>query len=280
MNAEIKTCINSLMPQIREKKLMIEVALEEQPVPAFADPIRLQQILGNLLHNAIKYTDEAGRISISSVLVDNIIRIEVQDSGRGIPPEKLSVIFDPFTQLFPSMDRNNTGMGIGLSVVQQLSELHNAKIYAHSEGEGKGSLFTLEFPAALGQELEVKKDSETMTVKSMNILIAEDNQDLAFLLKKQLERRQQHVCGLVHDGSEVTQAIENERPEVVLMDIGLPGMDGFEVATALRDHADRSNFRLIALSGYSIPDDKRSLFDSCLLKPVDMNQLMIAIANG
>jgi PAS domain S-box-containing protein len=270
-------------PTIDEHKhqLVIEAAPEEMPL--FADPTRAEQIVVNLLTNAAKYTPEGGHITLQAFPDGDHIVIRVKDTGIGIPVEMLPRVFELFTQVNPQIDRSKGGLGIGLTVVRKLTEMHGGSISATSEGLGRGSEFTVRLPR---DKDRVGKDVCPAPVEAglrhgLRVLVVEDNVDTARSMSLLLDKA---GCAtkIAHDGVAALEAADSFQPEVVLLDIGLPGLDGYQVASRLRANAKHSGVQLIAVSGYGKEQDQQRSkvagFDQHLVKPVDFNALLAMLA--
>lgn len=242
------------------------------------DIARIEQILGNLLNNAAKYTDQNGRVILALRVEGDEAVIEVKDTGVGIAPELLPRVFDLFVQEDRSLGRSQGGLGIGLSLVKTLAELHGGTAHVESPGIGRGSVFTVRLPAA--QELDIDMESagrsSDATSRPLRVLLVEDNVLAALPLADILELWG-HQVRVVHDGPAAIAAMRTEVSEVVLLDLGLPGMDGYEVARTMRCTPGQEHIRIVALTGYGSEADRRltrdSGFDEHLVKPVDMSAL-------
>jgi signal transduction histidine kinase/ActR/RegA family two-component response regulator len=246
-----------------------------------ADPTRLEQVVVNLLNNAAKYSENGGHIRLSASREGGEIVIRVKDAGIGIAPEKLPEMFQLFTQADHSSARSEGGIGIGLTIVKKLIEMHDGSIAAHSEGLGKGSEFVVRLPAA-------KQSSATQTTKeprlagqALRILVVDDNVDTAKSMAILLALTGHHVM-TAHSGAEAIAAAQTQRPDLVLLDIGLPGMDGYEVVKRLRQHPCCENSVFVAVSGYGQEEDyhrtEAAGFDYHLVKPIDFNALTLLLA--
>jgi CheY-like chemotaxis protein len=244
-----------------------------------ADPVRFEQIIVNLLTNAAKYTAPGGRLAVSAGRegLDAVIR--VRDSGIGIPRDLLPRIFDLFQQGERSLARSPGGLGVGLTIVRSLVALHGGSVVAHSEGEGTGSEFVVRLPLAAITDMSPSSKEERRPsnewVPPLRILIIEDDSDNRETVRTSLELGG-HRAEVAKDGPEGVERARMWQPDVVLIDIGLPGMDGYEVARQIRRHLG-GTIRLIALTGYAQPDDRRRAdeagFDAYLVKPVFSDQL-------
>jgi len=240
----------------------------------------LSQILGNLLDNAGKFTPPGGRVTVRLATEDSPRKatLTLVDTGVGIEAEVLPHIFDVFTQARQSLDRSQGGLGLGLSVVKGLLELHGGSIQAFSEGLGKGAAFTCELPWEA--ELPALMEGATLASEArqpLRVLVVEDNRDAAESLRMLLELFGYGVT-LAHTGPEGVAAAKAVLPDIVLCDIGLPGMDGFTVADTLRKTPETAAARLIAVTGYGEEEDRRRAlaagFDVHLVKPVDPQTLL------
>jgi signal transduction histidine kinase/CheY-like chemotaxis protein len=268
----------------RERQLRIETLVPEEHVVVLGDPVRLEQILNNLLTNALKYTPERGRIAVSVTCADGQALLRVADTGVGIDADVLPRIFEPFTQAPHSLDRAQGGMGLGLSVVRALARLHHGDVSVQSAGLGRGSTFTVRVPLARGaRELATAAVSAApLPVAPRHILIVEDGADHRETLQELLESQGHHVAIAVDGEGGVERALAL-RPEVALVDIGLPRLDGYEVARRIRQ-AIGPGILLIALTGYGQPDDKARAaaagFDVHVTKPLDIDVLEGLIAQA
>ena len=259
------------------------VTVDAQPVAVSADPVRLEQILGNLLANAMKATAPGGTIRVIVVAENGEAVLRVQDDGAGIAPELLPRVFDLFTQGKRRLERSQGGLGIGLTLVRTLAEMHGGSVEARSAGVGEGSEFVVRLPL-VEDPADMRRSGPAPAVrKAHRILIIEDNPDARDALQTALEM-EGHEVGAAGDGEEGLAIAERSRPDIVLVDIGLPGIDGYEVARRLRarESALSVRWRLIALTGHGQPEDLRRAreagFDSHLVKPVLPQELGVAMA--
>jgi CheY-like chemotaxis protein len=236
------------------------------------------QCVANLLTNAAKYTDVGGKIGVELREEAGIAIIAVTDSGVGIPPDLLPKVFDLFVQSERSLDRSQGGLGIGLSVVRRLIEMHDGSVRASSEGLGHGARFELRLPTIPAPHV-LDPASPERQLAAKRILVVDDNVDAADSLAMVLNQRG-HNAEAVFSPSAAIERAATLNPEIVLLDIGLPGMDGYEVAQRIR--AAGGAARLVALTGYGQPEDVRRAraagFDAHLVKPVDLENLMRSIA--
>lgn len=278
----IARSIQSVSHMIEEKKHVLGVQIASSPLRALGDRIRLEQIVSNLLSNAAKYTDPGGRIEvIAAPSGDDSIVISVRDNGVGLSPEMCSKIFELFAQVDKSLDRSKGGLGIGLSVVKRLVEMHGGTVSVESRGPGRGSEFSVRLPSYKDGTVtapDVRAGPRSACVRR-RILVVDDNVDSAVGLAELL-RMAGHQVTVVHDGEAALRAAKSIRPDVVLLDIGLPGLNGYEVAERLTgEHAPHS--LLIGISGYTQPEDCRRAagagFDHYLSKPVPVDALLTII---
>ncbi|QDV35456.1 PAS domain S-box protein [Tautonia plasticadhaerens] len=286
----------AIAPQAREAEQELSWSLPARPVRLRADPARVEQILWNLLSNAVKYSDRGGRISLSAEVDDggSSATIRVRDTGIGIAPDQLGHIFGLFVQVDRGPGRHRGGLGIGLNLVRTLVELHGGSISARSAGPGLGSEFVVSLPILTGPEAEGSsapapapgpgpEAGRAGPPARRRILVVDDNRDAAVSLGKVLGKLAGHDVRIAHDGPEAIALAAGFTPEVVLLDIGLPGMDGFEVARRLRQSPEGAAATLIALTGWGQQEDRRRSreagFDHHLVKPVDTDEVEGLIAS-
>jgi CheY-like chemotaxis protein len=248
-----------------------------------ADPARIEQILGNLLINASRYTAEGGRIALEARREDGEAIVHVTDNGIGIAAEMLPHLFDPFAQADSSLDRAHGGLGIGLTLVRALAEMHGGSATAASEGEGCGSQFTVRLPMtkpalSSGEDLPQRPESN-----SSRVLVVDDNHDAALTMAEVL-KFDGHETRVVLNGIDALDAFDTFKPNIVLLDIGLPEMNGYEVAVEVRRREGGASTMLIAVTGYGQSDDrqrsKAAGFDHHLVKPVDISELLALCADA
>ena len=263
----------------------LAMSLPKEPVYLYADATRLEQVFGNLLNNACKYSGDGCHISLSAERVCDAeppeVVVTVRDDGAGIAPELLPHIFDLFVQASRTLDRSHGGLGIGLTLVQRLVKLHGGRIEAHSEGHGHGAEFVVHLPilteAPPPEPLPAEPSAQSSSRgPARRILIVDDNTDSARSLAT-LQKRRGHETRTAFTGPEAVTVAAEFLPEVVLLDIGLPGMDGFEVARKIRAIPALAEALLIAMSGYGREEDRAEAtsagFDEYMVKPVDLAQL-------
>jgi CheY-like chemotaxis protein/anti-sigma regulatory factor (Ser/Thr protein kinase) len=248
------------------------------------DAVRLQQIIGNLLVNAAKYTDRGGQIHLEAERQRGQVIVRLRDTGQGIPPDRILEMFELFAQGERSLARSEGGLGLGLTIVRKLVELHGGKVTAESGGDGRGSEFTVRLPAASSREkllqIPVIAPATAFTnghsKNPKRILVVDDNRDSVEGLERLLKRRGCSVA-VAYDGPEALEVAAQFCPEVVLLDIGLPGMDGYDVARRLRAQPEENPPLIVAISGYGQESDRRRAldagFDLHLIKPIDFHYL-------
>jgi signal transduction histidine kinase/CheY-like chemotaxis protein len=274
--------LQTLEESARVHEVTVELRLPPEPISVSADPVRADQIITNVLTNAIKYTPENGHVIVTLVRDDCHAKVVVEDDGVGIAPERIGTIFELFAQAENAIGRSQGGMGIGLALVRNLVELHGGSIEAASDGVGKGSCFTIRFPLAI-TEYVAQEPAHAQMAESMpprRIVIVEDNTDVRELLRLKL-RRLGHEVEAVADGVSGVAAIVGTRPHMALIDIGLPRLDGYQVATQVRAQLG-GDVVLIAVSGFGQPEDKRKAaeagFDDHLTKPADVHDIESLLA--
>jgi PAS domain S-box-containing protein len=258
----------------------LRVAVPEEPVWVDGDPVRLAQVFGNLLGNASKYSDPGATIWLSLERVGGEAVVRVRDEGAGIPAEMLAAVFDLFTQLDRPLERSHGGLGIGLTLVKQLVELHGGTVAAHSEGEGRGSELVVRLPVleeVPRAEPPARSRRAAAPVVVRRVLVVEDNPDIATSLSTwlTLARKETQVA---MDGLQALEKAESFRPDAILLDLGLPGIDGFEVCREIRAQPWGKNILVIALTGWGRPEDRvrttEAGFDAHLVKPIDYSVLL------
>ncbi|HZH79140.1 MAG TPA: ATP-binding protein, partial [Archangium sp.] len=260
----------------------LTVSIPPETILLNADPTRMTQVVANLLHNAAKYTPAGGRIHLHAERQGDELVLSVRDNGIGLKPDMLHRVFDLFVQVDPGSDRAQGGLGLGLTLVRSLVEMHGGSVSARSEGLSKGSEFSVrlplppETPAALALTSSTKAAVAAARLEPLHILLVEDNPDIRETLKDLLELHG-HRVEEASDGRSAVDMVLSQRPQVALVDIGLPELDGYKVAELVRASAGGSNTRLVALTGYGHPEDrKRALdagFDAHLVKPVSSDDL-------
>jgi signal transduction histidine kinase/ActR/RegA family two-component response regulator len=279
----VENAVATVRSLIDQRKHELTLSLPTQAVWLHADAARLEQVVVNLLTNAAKYTDQGGHIWLSVQQEGEEAVLRVRDTGVGIAPEILPRIFDLFTQAERSLDRSQGGLGIGLALVQRLVEMHGGTVTAFSV-LGQGSEFVVRLPVVSPPELQASSpptEKVQPTGPSLRVLVVDDNVDTVTTLAL-LVKESGHDVRTAYDGSEVLEAALDYRPNVVLLDIGLPGLNGFEVAKQLRQQPTLKNIVLVAMTGYGqVSDRKRSQeagFDHHLVKPGDFGKVLQLLA--
>ena len=277
LTAIVRNTVEDYRSILEMAGLCVQLRLPERPLYTLGDPTRLAQIVGNVLHNAGKFTDAGGEvvISLTATKDEPLALISIRDSGIGVGPEMLATMFDTFIQADGGLDRSRGGLGLGLSLVKGLVELHGGAVQALSDGLGKGMEIIIRLPltAAPAAPPPPPRPASSGGGNSRRILVIEDNLDVAESLQMMLQLSGHEVM-VAHTGVDGLQVAQQLRPDVILCDIGLPGgMDGYAVARSLRETAEPSAATLIALSGYGQEEDQRRAkeagFDRHLTKPVD-----------
>jgi PAS domain S-box-containing protein len=279
----IEQAIETSGPLIGARRHEFKVELPPEAVLLGGDPVRLAQIIANLLNNAAKYTEEGGQIILTVELAADEVAIHVRDNGIGIPAEVLPHIFDLFTQAERTLDRSEGGLGIGLTLVKKLTKLHGGRVEARSSGPGHGSEFTVHLPvlsitpkAALTTLAETEKPERP----PLRVLVVDDNLDSAKSTALLL-RFEGHETLTASDGPAALTTAQTFRPDAVLLDIGLPGMNGYEVAQQLRELPGLNQVLLIAMTGYSHEQDRERAreagFDHYLVKPIDTDVIQVML---
>jgi CheY-like chemotaxis protein len=272
MRGIIEDSLAGVMPLIEERGHQLDVRVSDVSVVISADPVRVKQIVDNLLSNAAKYTPSGGHIRLETNVHGSMVEVTVRDDGIGMSPDVLGRVFDLFVQADRRLDRPEGGLGVGLTVARRLAEMHNGTIGAKSDGLGKGSEFVLRLPLAAAPEPAEQPVPLFADEPRLRVLIVEDNPDAAEALALLLETFG-HEIRVVADGEAALEAAKEYKPEAVLLDIGLPGIDGYEVARRMRAEPLFGGARLIAVSGYGLEQDRRrareSGFDGHLVKPLE-----------
>jgi CheY-like chemotaxis protein len=277
----VRRTVEALQPLLDERGHRLRLALPPEPIALDADPTRLEQVLSNLLSNAVKYTPQRGTVDFQLAREENEAVIRLRDDGIGIRAEMLGRIFEPFTQADRLAERAQEGLGIGLTLVRSLVEMHGGRVSAASEGQGHGSEFVVRLPCLPAEPRPAAAAEPPSRGRSSRrprrVLVVDDNVDSAESLAVLLEMAG-HQVRTAHDGPSALAMAREYKPEIVLLDIGLPaGMDGYEVARRLRPDAGAGGVVLVALTGFGQDEDRRRAaqagFDHHLVKPVDVGHL-------
>lgn len=295
----VTDAVEMTRPAFDAKPVDLRVVLPERPVTIEADPVRAAQMIANLLHNASKFTPQGGRVAVALEEVEGYGRLVVSDNGVGLPvdPDERRKIFEPFQQVDRSATRDYQGLGLGLSLVAQIAELHGGSVTAESRGPSLGSCFTIQLPLAGEDSAERTDDESTEAPVSVilpshiakasadeadrkTILLVEDNEDAKRSMQRLLEMEGYRIFA-ASDAFAALQIAGEALPDVVVMDIGLPGMDGYELSRRLRRGGKLSGARFIAMTGWGAERDREAAveagFDAHLIKPVDFDQLLAEI---
>lgn len=278
LSTVIERVLENAQPLIEEKHHTLRVTLPDQALVTMGDPVRLEQIFSNLLTNAIKYTDPDGRIDVTLRRSGDRVELRVRDNGIGMTPEVIERVFDLFGQAERGLARSQGGLGIGLTIVRNLVELHGGQVEANSAGAGGGAEFTVTLPLAptATDDKLPQLDTTRPTTAAKRVLVVDDNEDIASTLALLLEHAGHQVI-VANDGSDALAKAKEYEPEVILLDIGLPGMDGYEVARRLRRHPATRDAVLAAITGYGQAKDveraRAAGFDRHFTKPVEVETL-------
>jgi CheY-like chemotaxis protein len=261
----------------------LQVDLPPSAIWLHGDAVRLAQVFSNLLNNACKFTEPGGQITISAERQRDDVAVTVADTGIGLAPEQLESIFEMFSQVDRRLERTRSGLGIGLTLVKRLVELHGGSIAARSAGLGRGSQFVVRLPvlADVAAREQTNPTQDRLAVSPKRILVTDDNQDAANTMATLL-RLNGHEVETTYDGAQAFQKAAAYRPEIMLLDIGLPGMNGYDVCRSIREQPWGKAIRIVALTGWGQDQDRDKAhaagFDDHLTKPVDLQMLRQALA--
>lgn len=282
IGAVLQEAIETTRPLVEECEHELTVSLPEQPLAVLADPTRLAQAFSNLLNNAAKYMDRGGRIELTVRREADELTVSVKDAGIGIPPDKLGEVFEMFAQVESAISRTRGGLGIGLSLTRSLIELHGGSVHASSAGLGAGSEFIVRLPLAQ-DDGDIRTDNPPQAggvaaaARGLKILVADDNDDAAVTTTMLLEAMG-HTVRRVGDGSAAIQAAADFRPDVALLDIGMPKVNGYVACARIRQQAAGAPMTIIAVTGWGTAADvhksRESGFDHHLVKPVEPATLL------
>jgi PAS domain S-box-containing protein len=282
----LESALETTLPFIEESGHELDLRLPDEPIPVDADPVRLSQVFANLLNNAAKYTDRGGRISLKVERRGGAVAVSVKDTGIGISAEALPTVFDMFSQATPALERAHGGLGIGLSLVRGVVELHGGRVSARSDGPGRGSEFVVELPVAAAPSAVVETHAERAgneaRVPKLRVLVADDSRDTTESLALMLTMKG-HEVRTAFDGEEAFRAAESFQPDVALLDVGMPKASGHVVARRIRDTPWGSHVVLVAQTGWGHEEDRRKTreagFDHHLVKPVSPEALANLLAS-
>ena len=281
----LSDAVETCQPLVKRFNHELSVTLPPQPVWVEGDPVRLAQVVGNLCNNACKYTPPRGKVWISAEREGSDALIRVRDSGVGIPADHLEAVFDLFSQVNPSLERDQSGLGIGLYLVKRLVEMHGGTVTASSAGTGKGSEFVVRLPVLIRSESRVERHPSARIPQrngpKRRILIVDDNRDAAQTLSRLLSLSG-HQTQLAFDGEEAVEQALKFAPDIVLLDIGLPKLNGYDACRAILQNASRARPHVVALTGWGQEEDRaRSRdagFQAHLTKPVSFSELNALLA--
>jgi CheY-like chemotaxis protein len=285
LKALVHRTVEAVRPLAEQRRHQLTVSLAQDTLQVEGDPTRLEQVVMNLLTNACKYTDPGGHVRLAVGRDGREVVLRVQDNGIGIAAEMLPRIFDLFVQAERRLDRSQGGVGIGLTLAKRLVEMHGGSIAATSPGLGQGSEFVVRLPARLDAGAAKDRESGTATTNRLprrRVLVVDDNQDAADSLVVLLRLLGQEV-GTAYDGPTALARAGEFRPDLVFLDLGMPGMDGYEVARRLRRERQLTGVVLVALTGWGQEEDRRRSceagFDHHLVKPVEPNTVEKLLAS-
>ena len=282
--AVVRNAVETSAPLVQAGGHTLVEELPGEPLWLEGDPVRLSQILANLLNNAAKYTEDAGRIELRAWREGNRVAISVRDSGLGIAPDMLPRLFDMFSRGNRETARSQGGLGIGLALARRLAEMHEGTLEAHSDGPGRGSEFLLRLP--LAEELPIAADLATAGAEDLHgkrVLVVDDNFDAGDSIAWLLQQLGAEVR-VLRDGATALATFDEFAPDVAILDIGMPGMNGYEVARRIRARSGGNAVRLLALTGWGQEDDRRRAreagFDHHLVKPAELGVLLSLVARN
>jgi len=282
LSTVIRQAIEASQPLIEAAGHQLHVTMPAEPIHLRADPARLTQVFANLLNNSIKYTRHGGTIELAAQREGDQVRVSVKDSGIGIPRDKLERIFDMFTQVRRPIEQPQEGLGIGLTLVKRLLQMHGGSIEARSDGEERGSEFVVRLPVVAAPLATAEPPPAAAPLRGRRILVVDDNTDAALSLAMLLEMTG-NTAFTAHDGAAALEAAERYRPDVLLLDIGLPKLSGHDVCRHLRAQPWGQDIVVIALTGWGQEHDRRRShdagFDGHLVKPVDYDALSQLLAS-
>jgi two-component system CheB/CheR fusion protein len=279
LRAVLRDLVQDHAEQVERRGLSLQLELPPAPLWILGDRVRLGQIFGNLLANALQFTPPPGTITLAAEADDGVAVVSVRDTGAGIAPELLPHIFEPFRQGTQPIDRASGGLGLGLALVKGLVELHGGQVNAWSEGSGHGAVFTVRLPLVAAPATEARPRPRD---GARRVLVVEDNLDMAELLREMLLRGG-HEVAMAHNGPQALELAREVQPDLILCDIGLPGgMSGYDLGRAIRADEKLRHVTLVALTGYGRPEDRAEAdavgFDAHLVKPVSMTAIQELLA--
>jgi signal transduction histidine kinase/ActR/RegA family two-component response regulator len=284
LNTVVQQSIEAARAMLECSRHQIRAELPAETIHVNADPARLAQIFGNLLNNACKYSEAPGDIRVALDRRNGAAQISIRDNGIGIPSDKLQSIFDMFSQIDTSLERAHGGLGIGLTLVKRLAEMHGGAVTAHSDGLGKGSEFVLKLPLVAepaAAEPVASSPHKPEAGRSLRILVVDDNRDAAESLALLLKLRG-HVTQLAFDGEQAVEQANAGNPHAILLDIGLPRLNGYDACRAIREQSRAQRPMIVALTGWGQDEDRRRTaeagFDEHLVKPIGYDDLLALLS--
>jgi signal transduction histidine kinase/ActR/RegA family two-component response regulator len=281
LSSVIDQAVESCRTQLDAAGHKLRVSHPAEAIVVDADPVRLTQVLSNLLSNAVKYTPPGGRIVVESAVVGAHAEIKVQDTGAGIAPEMIERVFEMFIRADSSLEHTQSGLGIGLTLAKRLVELHDGTLSARSEGIGRGSTFVVQLPLATVQQVSAPVEAIAPSIGGRRVLVVDDNRDAAASLAELLQQTGNETR-TAHDGAEAIIAAAEYQPDVIMLDIGLPKKNGYDVCRAIRETLWGKDIFIVALTGWGQDQDRRRSreagFDAHLVKPADYAQLAQLLA--
>jgi signal transduction histidine kinase/ActR/RegA family two-component response regulator len=278
---DLRTLVGESAAAVRaaseHKKIQLDVSVPWSPLTAYADPVRITQVFGNILDNAIKFTPSGGRIEVRAKQLGSFASISIRDTGAGIRPEDAAVIFEAFVQAEHTADRR--GLGLGLKVAKTLTELHGGTISVSSAGEGKGSEFVILLPLLPNSKHipdATFSESASQGMRKVSCLIVDDDKDVANSFAKLLRHMGQDIR-IAYSGEEAIRLLETVEPDLMFIDIKMPGMDGYELVSRIRSDKRFQKTKIVAITGYGQADDKQRTYEAGfsihMTKPVDVRKV-------
>jgi signal transduction histidine kinase/CheY-like chemotaxis protein len=283
LNRMVTSATRNCLALAQEKGHRVNLRLHTQPLFIDADAVRIEQIVCNLVNNAARFSAQPDEITVETYLQAGHAHLAVEDRGIGFEPDQATHLFDPFQQMNPTLERN-AGLGVGLTIVKRLAELHGGSVLACSPGPGKGARFVVRLPiASATEEAPIESGRPPPAPRRRSVVVVEDNEDIRNTLEILLDLWG-HEVEMAGDGLSGLELVLRKRPQVALIDIGLPEMSGYDVARHIRERAPRAQILLIAMTGYGQPSDKdlalQAGFDAHLLKPIDPEVLERLLADA
>ena len=286
LRAVAQASVEAAAGEVQQARHEVSLRLSAQPVWVRADPARMKQVVDNLLNNAVKYTPAGGAIELEVGRRGEAAFLQVRDNGLGIPAAMLDHVFELFTQVNPTTGRSNGGLGIGLALVRQLVALHGGEVTAASDGPGSGSQFTVQMPLAQPDQPAQRDAGAGILQRARQpkrVLVMDDNRDAAGSIATAIALAG-HEVAVAYDGRTGLAEADRLKPECILLDLGMPGLDGHQVARTLRDHPDHGNCLLVALTGWGQVNDRaltrQSGFDAHMVKPASVDAVMALLDGG